>query len=250
MRAEACGVRAIARRLGRSPSTISGELGRNASTRSGGFRYRATTAQWRADRRARRPKPARLAVNAELRAYVQDRLAGVVKRPNGISVDRVGQDGHPGVDRRAVGARGLRRGRDRLQGRPSAARRARARRPQGPPFVPRVDAGGAGGLQPVRARHRHRARRQGPGRRDLHRAPLSPPTSTSTASPASNAAAWPARGTGSRSSPNATEAQLRFAVADVTMQGHGALRGRVVRAGPLRPAQPGRPPRAAGGRRA
>jgi len=32
--------------------------------------YRATTAQWHADQRARRPKPAKLAVNDRLRGYV------------------------------------------------------------------------------------------------------------------------------------------------------------------------------------
>ena len=52
LRAESRGVREIARRLGRRPSTISSELRRNAATRSGGFGYRATTAQWHADRRA------------------------------------------------------------------------------------------------------------------------------------------------------------------------------------------------------
>ena len=54
--AQGCGVRAIARRLGRSPSTISRELRRNAATRGGNLEYRATTAQWHADRRAKRPK--------------------------------------------------------------------------------------------------------------------------------------------------------------------------------------------------
>ena len=39
--AQDCGVREIARRLGRSPSTVSRELRRNAATRSGGFTYRA-----------------------------------------------------------------------------------------------------------------------------------------------------------------------------------------------------------------
>ena len=63
-----CGVREIARRLGRSPSTISRELRRNAATRSGRLEYRASTAQWHADRRARRPKPAKLAVNARAAA--------------------------------------------------------------------------------------------------------------------------------------------------------------------------------------
>jgi IS30 family transposase len=81
-----CGVREIARQLGRAPSTVSRELRRNAATRSGGFAYRATAAQWHADRRARRPKPAKLAVDEELRGYVQDRLAGVVQRPNGTAV--------------------------------------------------------------------------------------------------------------------------------------------------------------------
>jgi IS30 family transposase len=87
LRAGGSGVREIAVQLGRSPSTISRELRRNAATRSGGFEYRATTAQWHADRRARRPKPAKLAVNAELRRYVQDRLSGTVQRPGGIAVD-------------------------------------------------------------------------------------------------------------------------------------------------------------------
>jgi hypothetical protein len=80
-------VREIARRIGRSPSTISRELRRNAATRSGGFEYRATTAQWHASRRARRPKPAKLAVNGELRRYVQDRLSGAVQRPDGAAVN-------------------------------------------------------------------------------------------------------------------------------------------------------------------
>ncbi len=87
LRAGGAGVREIARQLDRSPSTISRELRRNAATRSGGFAYRATTAQWHADLRARRPKPAKLAVNDELRRYVQDRLAGVVQRADGTAVD-------------------------------------------------------------------------------------------------------------------------------------------------------------------
>ncbi|MCA1677844.1 MAG: IS30 family transposase [Actinobacteria bacterium] len=86
LRARGAGVREIARQLGRSPSTISRELRRNAATRGGGLEYRASTAQWHADRRARRPKSAKLAVNAELRRYVQDRLSGAVQRPDGIAV--------------------------------------------------------------------------------------------------------------------------------------------------------------------
>ena len=78
LRAQQCGVREIARRLGRSPSTISRELRRNAATRGGTLQYRATVAQWKAERAARRPKVAKLAQNSRLRAYVQERLAGAV----------------------------------------------------------------------------------------------------------------------------------------------------------------------------
>ena len=48
---------------GQTPSTISRELRRNAATRSGNLNYRAITAQWHADQRARRPKVATLAAN-------------------------------------------------------------------------------------------------------------------------------------------------------------------------------------------
>jgi IS30 family transposase len=83
LRAQRQGVREIARQLARSASTISRELRRNAATRSGGFEYRPITAQWHADRAARRPKLAKLAVNAALRSYVQDHLAGKVATPAG-----------------------------------------------------------------------------------------------------------------------------------------------------------------------
>jgi IS30 family transposase len=86
LHAQGGGVREIARQMGRSASTISRELRRNAATRSGGLEYRAITAQWHAERAARRSKSAKLAVNAALRTYVQDRLAGMVVTPNGASV--------------------------------------------------------------------------------------------------------------------------------------------------------------------
>lgn len=79
-------LREIARRTKRSASTISRELRRNAATRGGGFEYRATSAQWHADRRSRRPKVAKLATSGVLRRYVQDRLAGVIRAPNGTRV--------------------------------------------------------------------------------------------------------------------------------------------------------------------
>jgi IS30 family transposase len=85
-RAQDVGVREIARRLGRDPSTISRELRRNAATRGGKLEYRATTAQWHAERQARRPKLAKLAANDELRDYVQQRLAGEIARPDGTLV--------------------------------------------------------------------------------------------------------------------------------------------------------------------
>src|SRR3954449_2434652 len=85
-RAQGHGVREIARRLGRSASTVSRELRRNAATRGGGLDYRATTAQWHAERAARRPKPAKLAVNAALRHYVRERLAGLVVAPDGAAL--------------------------------------------------------------------------------------------------------------------------------------------------------------------
>jgi transposase-like protein len=87
LRARGYGVREVARRLDRAPSTISRELRRNAATRGGGLAYRASTAQWHADRRGQRPKPAKLTVNAELRRYVQDRLSGAVQHPDGVGVD-------------------------------------------------------------------------------------------------------------------------------------------------------------------
>ena len=79
-------IQEIGRRLGRAASTISRELRRNAATRSGGLEYRATTAQWHADRSARRPKLTKLALNTTLRTYVEERLAGVVVAPTGTPV--------------------------------------------------------------------------------------------------------------------------------------------------------------------
>jgi hypothetical protein len=85
-RAQGCTVQEVARRIGRAASTISRELRRNAATRSGGLEYRASTAQWHAERSARRPRQAKLVLNAALQAYVQDRLAGLVEGPSGVPV--------------------------------------------------------------------------------------------------------------------------------------------------------------------
>lgn len=86
LRAQGFGVRAIAREVGRAPSTISRELRRNAATRSGKLEYRASIAQWKAELAARRPKTAKLAANEQLRDYVQDRLAGLISKPDGQTV--------------------------------------------------------------------------------------------------------------------------------------------------------------------
>jgi IS30 family transposase len=76
----------MARRLGRAPSAISREPRRSAATRSGNLDYRAATAQWHAERAARRPKAAKLATKPALRSYVQERLAGAVVLPGGAAV--------------------------------------------------------------------------------------------------------------------------------------------------------------------
>lgn len=60
-------LRVIAARLGRSPSTICREVRRNG----GRDRYLAWKADRRAEAQARRPKPAKLAVNARLREVVE-----------------------------------------------------------------------------------------------------------------------------------------------------------------------------------
>jgi IS30 family transposase len=83
LRAQGQGVRAIARELERDPGTISRELRRNAATRSSKIEYRASVAQWKAQTAARRPKPAKLAMNLQLREYVQTRLGGQLQRPDG-----------------------------------------------------------------------------------------------------------------------------------------------------------------------
>jgi IS30 family transposase len=86
LKAQDKGVREIARTIGRDPGTISRELRRNAATRSGKRVYRAVVAQWKAQQAAKRPKLAKLVNNARLCEYVQDRLAGNVRRPDGTVV--------------------------------------------------------------------------------------------------------------------------------------------------------------------
>jgi IS30 family transposase len=86
LRVQGVGVREIARQLGRDPGTISRELRRNAATRGGKLKYRASVAQWKAQQAAKRPKTAKLAGNDRLRGWVQERLAGHVRRADGTVV--------------------------------------------------------------------------------------------------------------------------------------------------------------------
>jgi IS30 family transposase len=86
LRAQGCTIREMGRRIQRAASTVSRELRRNAATRSGGMTYRATTAQWHAERSACRPKQAKLMWNKALHSYVQDRLSGIIMTPNGVPV--------------------------------------------------------------------------------------------------------------------------------------------------------------------
>lgn len=79
-------IRRIARRLGRAPSTVFHELRRNMKQRyrrrnrqgrpvTAHWSYRPSYAQRRAEFMARRPKPAKLACNLELRQLVQAKLS-------------------------------------------------------------------------------------------------------------------------------------------------------------------------------
>lgn len=83
LKAQGLSVRAIARERGRDPGTISRELRRNAATRGGKLEYRASVAQWKAQTAARRPKASRLPTNPRLQEYVQVRLSGQLRRPDG-----------------------------------------------------------------------------------------------------------------------------------------------------------------------
>ena len=96
LRAKGEGVRAIARAIGRDPSTVSRELRRNAATRCGKLEYRASVAQWKAELIAKRPKPCKLVENPRLHAYVQDRLAGEVRDADGTPI---GPEGTPWIGR-------------------------------------------------------------------------------------------------------------------------------------------------------
>src|SRR5437763_9561046 len=97
-----CGVREIARQLGRASSTVSRELQRNSAIRTGRPEYRASTAQTHADRRARRPKPAKLATRSCV-AMCRTGLPELCSGPTGVLRVRTSAGGRrrgPRKDRR------------------------------------------------------------------------------------------------------------------------------------------------------
>ena len=104
LKAQGTGVREIARRLGRDPSTISRELRRNAATREGssttGRRSRSGKPSCCAA-----PKTAKLVTDDRLREYVQERLSGEVRRLDGTPVS-----GPVSPRGRAATSRGVRTG--------------------------------------------------------------------------------------------------------------------------------------------
>jgi transposase-like protein len=102
LRAQRAGVREIARRIGRTASTVSRELRRNAATRGGQLEYRASVAQWKAERAARlRRRPAGRA-GAPPRRHAGARpghgsLEGAEQAPTPRSA--LGDGVEPGTDR-------------------------------------------------------------------------------------------------------------------------------------------------------
>jgi IS30 family transposase len=67
-------IRSIAKGLGRAPSTVSREVRRHGGQYHSRDHYRARTADWRAWRRARRPKACLLSVQPELQGLVAGKL--------------------------------------------------------------------------------------------------------------------------------------------------------------------------------
>ena len=59
---------------------------RDAATRGGKLDYRASVAQWKAELFARGPRVAKPAANPRLREYVQERLSGQIRGPDGSVV--------------------------------------------------------------------------------------------------------------------------------------------------------------------
>jgi transposase, IS30 family len=80
--AQGHGPREIGRRIGRPHCTVSRELARNSNADGS---YRSLAAQHRAEARARRPKPGKLALEPRLREFVVAKLEGEQWSPRQIS---------------------------------------------------------------------------------------------------------------------------------------------------------------------
>jgi hypothetical protein len=85
-------VRAIARTVGRAPSTVCREVAANG----GRERYRACTADRRAVRLMRRPKPAKLAVCPRLRAVVEGKPGAALVTAADRGLAGIGLSRRPG----------------------------------------------------------------------------------------------------------------------------------------------------------
>jgi Helix-turn-helix domain len=93
--------RAIARQIGRPHTTVSREVKRHGGRR----RYRARSAEAAAWRRARRPKPSKLAANARLRAWSARSFAATGRRsrsPPGFAAPTVMIQGCRSPTRRSI----------------------------------------------------------------------------------------------------------------------------------------------------
>jgi len=90
-RSPCCGRRTSVSARSRGGWAVTGRRSRGSCAatprpRGGRLDYRASVAQWKAELLAQRPNPAKLVTDPRLHAYVQQRLAGQVRRPDGTAV--------------------------------------------------------------------------------------------------------------------------------------------------------------------
>lgn len=139
----------VARRLGRSPSTVCREVARNGGRK----RYRAAAAERRAAERRRRPKTPKLVAHPELADHIVTRLAGEKVSPYTIASDLAGEGAEvrvsPETIYQAVYARG---GRGLPVGLHVHLHRRRRRRKHRRRDAASKKAGPLGGFRPIVSR--------------------------------------------------------------------------------------------------